>query len=166
MLLILSAALLPLGLIAVLASLQSAQQNSAERREETLGRLEIKAQRINAALSRAAITIDTGAAAIASPPIPDLRNHAGAPRAGPCRARYALYGGGSQPSCASAGITLPDSSQRRSGAASIAELLPDGSRRSIEPLRRGRRSAGRRRIPEGDAFGTLLHPGDKPQLRP
>jgi two-component sensor histidine kinase len=128
MLLILSAALLPLGLIAVLASLQSAQQNSAERREETLGRLEVKAQRINSALSRAAITIDTAAAAIAI-----------APNAGICEttlrrleqgaanARYALYGGGAKPSCASAGLQLPDAAPRAGGAASVAELLPDAS---------------------------------------
>jgi two-component sensor histidine kinase len=128
MLLILSAALLPLGLIAVLASLQSAQQNSAERREETLGRLEIKAQRINSALSRAAITIDTAAAAIAIAPKAGICETTLARlEQGPAHARYALYGGGNEPSCASPGISLPGASARRSGAASVAELLPDGS---------------------------------------
>lgn len=130
MLLILSAALLPLGLIAVLASLQSAQQNSAERREETLGRLEIKAQRINSALSRAAIIIDTAATAIAVAPSARICETTLARlEQGPASARYALFGsGGEEPSCASPGIRLPDSSQRRrGGAASVAELLPDGS---------------------------------------
>ena len=129
MLLILSAALLPLGLIAVLASLQSAQQNSAERREETLDRLEIKAQRINSALSRAAIVIDTAAAAIAVAPNARIcETTLSRLEQGPMHARYALYGGGAEPSCASSGMNLPaELARRRGSGASIAELLPDGS---------------------------------------
>jgi two-component sensor histidine kinase len=128
MLLILSAALLPLGLIAVLASLQSAKQNSAERQEETLGRLEIKAQRINAALARAAITIDTAAAAIAIAPNSQIcATTLARLEQGPARARYALYGDRPTPSCASPGISLPDTSSRRTGPARVAEILPDAS---------------------------------------
>jgi two-component sensor histidine kinase len=129
MLLILSVFLLPLGLVAMLASLESARQNSAERREETLGRLEIKAQRINAALSRAAITIDTAAAAIAVAPGSRIcQTTLSRLELGGAPARYALYGGGGLPSCASPGIRLPDPSVRRSGGAgSTAELLADGS---------------------------------------
>ena len=129
MLLILSVFLLPLGLVAMLASLESARQNSAERREETLGRLEIKAQRINAALSRAAITIDTAAAAIAVAPGSRIcETTLSRLELGGAPARYALYGGGGLPSCASPGMRLANLSARRSGGAgSTAELLADGS---------------------------------------
>ena len=128
MLLILSAALLPLGLIAVLASLQSAQQNSAERREETLGRLEIKAQRINAVLSRAAITIDTAAAAIAlAPASPICASTLARLEQGPVHARYALYGAGPGPACASAGMAPPASPLAINRPEQVAEILPDGS---------------------------------------
>ena len=44
MLLILSLGLFPLGLVAILASVDSAQQKATERRQEALARLEIKAQ--------------------------------------------------------------------------------------------------------------------------
>ncbi|HEX8584407.1 MAG TPA: histidine kinase dimerization/phosphoacceptor domain -containing protein [Allosphingosinicella sp.] len=130
MLLILSAALLPLGLIAVLASLQSAQQNGAERREETLGRLEIKAQRINSVVSRAAITIDTAAAAIVLAPNSricetTLVRLEQAPIRG---ARYALYGADGTPACGSPGIRLPSATAARAEAGkSVAEILPDNS---------------------------------------
>jgi two-component sensor histidine kinase len=128
MLLILSAALLPLGLIAVLASLQSAQQNGAERREETLGRLEIKAQRINAVLSRAAITVDTAAAAIALAPGSRICETTLARlEQGPARGRYALYGGGATPACASPGIRLPAAAAGPARAGQVAEILPDSS---------------------------------------
>ena len=129
MLLILSAALLPLGLIAVLASLQSAQQNGAERREETLGRLEIKAQRINAVLSRAAITIDTAAAAIILAPNSRIcETTLSRLEQGPVRgARYALYGANGTPACASPGVRLPDPATARDRSESVAEILPDSS---------------------------------------
>ena len=129
MLLILSAALLPLGLIAVLASLQSAQQNGSDRREETLARLEIKAQRINAALSRAAITIDTAGAAIAlAPPSSQIcQNTLARLEQGSVHARYALYGAGPRPSCASAGMRVPAAVASRPAPGNVGELLPDGS---------------------------------------
>ncbi|HEY7810306.1 MAG TPA: histidine kinase dimerization/phosphoacceptor domain -containing protein [Allosphingosinicella sp.] len=129
MLLILSLALLPLGLIAVLASLQSAKQNSADRREETLSRLEIKAQRINAALSRATITIDTAAAAIAVAPLRSRICETTLARLeqGPAHGRYALFGAGGRPACASSGMRLPPETAPAAGNATTAELLPDGS---------------------------------------
>jgi two-component sensor histidine kinase len=129
MLLILSLALLPLGLIAVLASLQSAKQNSAERREETLGRLEIKAQRINSALSRAIITIDTAAAAIAVAPARSRICETTLTRLeqGPGRGRFVLYGAGPAPACVSDGMRVPQVSARPGASVGVAELLPDGS---------------------------------------
>jgi two-component sensor histidine kinase len=106
MLLLLSLGLLPLGIVAILASIESAQQNSAERTAETLTRLEIKAQRINAALSRSAITISTASAAISLSAEGSqvcqttLRRLA----QGPAPARYALYAAGNRLSCASPGF--------------------------------------------------------------
>jgi two-component sensor histidine kinase len=128
-LLILSIFLVPLGLVAMLASLESARQNSAERRDETLGRLEVKAQRINAVLSRAGITIDTAAAAIAVAPRSQICETTLARlEAGAATARYALYGAGGTLNCASRGMQLPDTPARReAGAGNVAILLSDAS---------------------------------------
>ncbi len=82
MLLILSAALLPLGLVAIWASVHNAQQKSNERRDEMLARLEIKAQRLNAAFSRASLTISTASSAVGIAP-----NAAPSPPATACTAR-------------------------------------------------------------------------------
>jgi two-component sensor histidine kinase len=127
MLLILSLALLPLGLIAMLASLQSAQQQNADRREETLTRLEIKAQRINAALSRASITIGTAAGAIALAPASSQICETTLRRLeqGPVPARYALFGAGNQPRCASAGFAPAAPRARNARPHSVAEIVPD-----------------------------------------
>ena len=77
MLLILSLALFPLGLVAILASIQSAHQKNSDRAEQTISRLEVKAQRINAAIARSIITIETASGAI------DLRDGRGLPYALP-----------------------------------------------------------------------------------
>lgn len=129
MLLILSALLLPLGLVAMLASLESARQNNAQRSEETLARLEIKAQRINSALSRAAITIDTAAAAIPLAPSASRVCETTLQRLeqGTYRARYALYGLGAAPRCASQGYSPQPAAPRSASRHSVADLGTDGS---------------------------------------
>jgi two-component sensor histidine kinase len=66
MLLILSLSLLPLGIIAILASIQSAQANRTDRYKEIQQRIELSAQRLNAALARNAATIRAAGAAIAA----------------------------------------------------------------------------------------------------
>jgi two-component sensor histidine kinase len=126
MLLILSAVLLPIGLVAVLASVQGAQQKNADRLDETLARLEIKAQRLNAAFSRSVVTINTAAAAVGlSPPGSRLcRTLLDRLEAGATPARYAVYAGGAV-RCASGGFAAPPPALRAGGPGTRAEILPD-----------------------------------------
>jgi two-component sensor histidine kinase len=109
MFLILSLALFPLGLIAILASVESARQKAAERTDQTLARLEIKAQRINEALFRSAITISTASAAISLSPKGSgvCATTLGRLEHGPPPGRYALYAAGERLRCASAGFAPP-----------------------------------------------------------
>src|SRR3546814_2771927 len=65
MLLILSLGLFPLGLVAILASVQSARDNNDKRAEQTLSQLEIEAQRLTALLSHSSGTIRAASTAIA-----------------------------------------------------------------------------------------------------
>ncbi len=127
MLVILSLSLLPLGLIAILASVQSARQKNQDRRDETLARLEIKAQRLNAAFARSIITIHTASTAISlSPPASPLcSTMLRRLEAEPVPARYVLFGSGSR-RCASAGFAPPPATVagRRPFR---AEIAPDGN---------------------------------------
>ena len=68
MLLIFSAALFPLGLVAILTSIEGAEQKRADRAEETLARLELKAQRLNSAFSRSVLTLNTASVAVSLAP--------------------------------------------------------------------------------------------------
>jgi two-component sensor histidine kinase len=128
MLLILSVFLFPLGLIAILASVQSAQQKNEERRDETLARLQIKAQRLNSAFSRSVITIGTASAAVSltpdSPKVCEttLRRLEQAP----VPARYALYDRG-RPRCASPGFQTPASVPAAVRAGAIPRISRDGT---------------------------------------
>ncbi|MEA3051112.1 MAG: two-component system, sensor histidine kinase PdtaS [Sphingomonadales bacterium] len=133
MLLIFSAALVPLGLIAIVASLQSAQQKNQDRREETLQRLEIKAQRLNSAFSRSVLTISTASAAVGATPQGSgacektLRQL----EQGSVPVRYALYGGDGAPRCASAGYAPRSGPARAPHSGTIARLAGDGSALSL-----------------------------------
>jgi two-component sensor histidine kinase len=129
MLLILSAALLPLGLVAIWASVHSAQQKNDEQRYQTLARLEIKAQRLNAAFSRSILTISTASAAIRIAPNgfqvceTTLRRL----EHGPVPARYALYAAAGELRCASQGFEPPATSPRGAREGMHAEIAPGGS---------------------------------------
>ena len=133
MALIFSAALLPLGLVAILVSIMSAEEKQADRREETISRLELKAQRLNSAFSRSVLTINTASVAVSFAPPGSgvcettLRQL----EQGPVPVRYALYAGDGNLRCASAGFqpSLQGASARRSGT--IARLHPDGSALSL-----------------------------------
>lgn len=129
MALIFSAALFPLGLIAILVSIQSADEKKADRREETLSRLELKAQRLNAAFSRSVLTIKTASVAISLTPADSrvCRTTLRQLEQGPVPVRYALYAGDGSLRCASGAFQPPveDARARRSGT--IARLHPDGS---------------------------------------
>jgi two-component sensor histidine kinase len=161
MLLILSLALLPLGLIAMLASVQSAQQKNADRKEETLTRLEIKAQRINTAISRAEITIGTAGAAIGLSPrdsqiceITLRRLEQGA-----VRARYALFGGGSAPRCATAGFVPAVPKPRSSEPNSVAEITPDAGALRVTVFGRGGVPEGVAEFPRDELSALSYIPG-------
>jgi two-component sensor histidine kinase len=115
--------LLPLGIIAILASIQSARDNRAERREEISTRVHLKAQRIDAALSRASLIISAAGAAVSV-----------APTGGACqstlqrlgRGRFALYSG-NRPICASPGFE-PPAAVARPPAGSIGVELGEDQR--------------------------------------
>ncbi len=133
MALIFSAALFPLGLIAILVSIQSADEKKADRSEETLSRLELKAQRLNSAFSRSVLTINTASVAISLTPATSrvcqttLRQL----EQGPVPVRYALYAGDGSLRCAGAGFepSVEVARARRSGT--IARMHPDGSAVSL-----------------------------------
>jgi hypothetical protein len=129
MLLILGLAFLPLGLIALYASLRSAAHNMEQRREDTLARFDAQAQRINAALSRSAVSIDTASAAIAAGDGgPELcRTTLQRVQRGPGPARYALYGARGVLRCTSPGYAPPARVPASSGRPFVAEIDRDGS---------------------------------------
>jgi two-component sensor histidine kinase len=128
MLLILSLGLLPLGLVAILASIQGAQQKNADRREETLARLEIKAQRLDAAFARSIITIHTASTGISlsQPGSPLCRTMLQRLEAEPVPARYALFAG-TRTRCTSAGFAVPASMPPARAQGMRAQIAPDGS---------------------------------------
>jgi two-component system, sensor histidine kinase PdtaS len=110
MLLLLSFGLLPLGILAILASIQSAAENRVERSATARARLEIASQQINAALGRSVFTIRAASAAIELSPrdIPvcerTLTRLAQAQRS---PGRYALYGDRNELRCATFGFVPP-----------------------------------------------------------
>lgn len=129
MLLILSLALLPLGIVAILASIYSAKEDSEQRAEQTLARLDDKAERLNGLLVRSVGTMRAAATAIGASRDPDvceavLRRLASL-QAVP--GRYALFGPDGRLRCTSAGFApaapgpTDDSGQR-------VEISPDGQR--------------------------------------
>ena len=120
MMLILSAGLLPLGIIAILASLQNAEENNARRLAETQARVEIKAQRLNSTLSRSALTIRAASAAIARTSADSDICEITLQRLSSVQAtagQYALFAGDGTLRCASPGFLPPvkflESKERR-----------------------------------------------------
>ena len=133
MALIFSAALFPLGLVAILVSIMSADEKKADRREETLSRLELKAQRLNSAFSRSVLTINTASVAISLTPAGSrvcettLRQL----EQGPVPVRYALYAGDGSLRCASDGFVPAVGGARARRSGTIARLHGDGSALSL-----------------------------------
>lgn len=124
MLLLLTAGLLPLGLIAIVASLQSARENHARRIDDTHARVELKAQRLNSALSRAAVTIRAASAAIARSPGAEVCQTTldRLARAQAAPGRYALFAGGQTPRCSTPGyVPALIAAQGRQSAVEISE---------------------------------------------
>jgi two-component sensor histidine kinase len=130
MLLILSLGLLPLGIIAVLASIDSARQNRTESEIETRAVLSLAAQRFNSTLSRSFLTIRAAGGAVAQV-APDsavcettLRRLA---RLHSPPGLYALYGPGNELRCASPGFAPPALDLASRGVSSRLDIRPDGS---------------------------------------
>jgi len=128
MLLILSAALLPLGLLAIAASIQSAQQKNDQRRVETETRLEYKAQRLEAAFSRSILTIRTASAALGQSPPGSPLCAATLTRLeeAPVPARYAFFDSAGRLRCASAGFALAGAPAAGRPEEARPEILPGG----------------------------------------
>ena len=122
-----SLGLLPLGLIAILASVDSARENVSERARETSARMELRAQKLDAALDLGEIAIDAASAAIEVSPETSSVCDTSLRRleAGPAPARYALYARG-ELRCASLGMTAPAVPAGRPGQRSRLEITPDG----------------------------------------
>ena len=130
MLIILSLALLPLGIVAILASIYSAKENSEQRAVQTLARLDDKAERLNELLVRSVGTMRAASTAVASAS-PDsdicdrvLRRLTSLQTA---PGRYAFYGADNRLRCATPGFQpIP----MRRGRPSAQELVisPDGER--------------------------------------
>lgn len=129
MLLILSLFLFPLGFLALLASLESIRQDSAAEVAEAQARVEIKAQRINSALSRSSITIRAASAAIALTPRGSgicTNTLQRLSRSEATTGRYALFAGGTDLRCATPGFTPPERLKGIRGRRSFVELSEDG----------------------------------------
>jgi two-component system, sensor histidine kinase PdtaS len=128
MLLILSLGLLPLGLIAVLASVQSSRENSERRVERTLTRLDLKAQLLNALLARSASTIRAASAAVSlTPPESEacLTTLQRLARAQTTPGKFALFASDGNLHCATPGFRPPPIPEAR-GRRSIIQITPDG----------------------------------------
>ncbi|MBX3562897.1 MAG: sensor histidine kinase [Sphingomonas sp.] len=107
MLAIMTLGLLPIGIVAILATIHNARENSAERAAQTLSRLDDKAERVNELIARSAVTMRAANAAVASAPadslvcpvvlrrLETLQSIAG---------RYSLYGADGRSNCAMPGF--------------------------------------------------------------
>ena len=128
MLFILTFALLPLGLVAVLASVYSARENSESRAEQTLARLDAKAQILNALVARSADTIRAASAAVSASPEDRRLCEAVLRRLASLQmapGRYALFGAGDPPRCTTQGFT-PAAAAGNSRSGTALEISPDG----------------------------------------
>jgi two-component sensor histidine kinase len=128
MLLILSAALFPLGLLAIAASIQSAKQKNDQRQVETQGRLEVKAQRLDSAFSRSVLTIRTASVALGQSPPGSPLCAATLTRLeeAPVPARYAFFDAAGRLRCASAGFALAEAPPAGRPEEARPEILPGG----------------------------------------
>jgi two-component system, sensor histidine kinase PdtaS len=130
MLLILSLGLFPLGLLAIVASVQSARENRADQNDEIRAQAEIIAQRLNSALDRSALTIRAASAAVGSvagdSPVCEATLQR-LVRAQPGGGSYALYGPDGRLRCATAGFAAPARLVGHENLPWQVGLTPDGS---------------------------------------
>ena len=127
MLLILTLGLLPLGVVAIFASIYSAGENSAQRAEQTLARLDDKADRLNELLARTMGTVRAASTAVAATPVDSPiceRVLASLTSLQPAPARYGLFGPDNNLRCASPGFAPVPA--RRGQSAQTMEISPNG----------------------------------------
>ncbi|MDP8994645.1 MAG: sensor histidine kinase [Pseudomonadota bacterium] len=130
MLLILGAGLLPLGIVAVLASLYSARDNFIHSEVEMRALLGASAQRIETAIDRGAIIIRAVTPAIAQAPAGSelcRRTLARLARLDAAPARYALYDDAGVPRCSTPGYAPPAGGQAPGGERMALSLDPGGA---------------------------------------
>ncbi|HEX8642446.1 MAG TPA: sensor histidine kinase [Allosphingosinicella sp.] len=130
MLLILGAGLLPLGIVAVSASLYSARENWSQSEVEMRAVLDRSAQRLNVAVGRAATVIRASAPALASAPGGAGLCGRTIERLAPLQiapARYAIFAPGGRLLCASPGYAPPEDLALLDSRGSRLEISPDGS---------------------------------------
>jgi hypothetical protein len=127
MLLILAAGLLPLGIVAVAASVYSARENWSRDEVEMRAVLTQSAQRLNVAVMRSAVIVRSAAPALSQVPNNGALCRRTIERLEPLQllpARYAIYGTGGRMLCATPGFAPP------AGLASVRrsqlEISPDG----------------------------------------
>jgi two-component sensor histidine kinase len=126
---ILSAGLLPLGIIAIMASIDNARANRTKAEGATQTLLVTHAQRLTTALTRNSFTIRAGRDVhLAVPAAEDIcqRTLARLDRFPNTPGRFALYGRGSAPRCVSEGFAVPATLPAPPGQISRVEILPGG----------------------------------------
>lgn len=129
MLLIMSLGLLPLGVMAVLASIDNARANRAGSDAEARGLLAVEAQKFTLALSRNATAIRAARDAIAETSDPAGLCWRTLDRLGHqpyTPGRFALYGAAATPRCASPGFT-PPAPPRAAGEVGRVVIEPGGA---------------------------------------
>ncbi|MEA3015819.1 MAG: two-component system, sensor histidine kinase PdtaS [Sphingomonadales bacterium] len=127
MLLILAAGLLPLGIVAVLASVYSARDNWSRDEVEMRAVLNATAQRLDVAVVRSAVVIRAASPALAHAPAGSDLCARTIERVEPLQVapvRYAIYGRDGRPLCSSPGYAPPAGSPARPG--SHLEIDPAG----------------------------------------
>ena len=130
MLLILSLGLLPLGIIAILASVDNARANRAKADVEAQALVSVHAQRLSIALTRNSFTIRAARDAII-----EARDPAGIckrtldrlGRSPNTSGRFALFGQSPPPRCLSDGFTPPPVPRPASGEIGRPVILPGGN---------------------------------------
>ncbi len=107
MLMILTLGLLPIGIVAIFATVHNARENSAERAAQTLSRLNDKVQRLNELIARSAGTMRAASAAVGVAPPGSPICEVALRRLETLQAvtgQFALYRSTGEPVCATAGF--------------------------------------------------------------
>jgi two-component system, sensor histidine kinase PdtaS len=129
MFLILSLGLLPLGIIAIFASIENARDNRSRGEAEATALLAVHVQRLTLPLARYSLTIRAARDAIIAAPIPPegacARTLDRLSRLPGADGRYALFGQGRELKCVSPGYRVP-AIPASAGQVAQVEITPDG----------------------------------------